>query len=128
MKGSKPNRVVKPKPRSAKSDASILLWTHLRELQVEKGSILIYVEHRFDVLRKWRFDFAVRGNHLRLGIEIDGGVWTQGRHTRGSGYVKDLEKFNHASGLHGWRVLHFLPSQVLDGSAIAFIRKVLEAQ
>ena len=62
----------------------------------------------------------------KVGIEIEGGAWTQGRHTRGKGFIADMEKYNHAA-LLGWRVLRFTPQQVLDGTAIAFIKKVLES-
>lgn len=44
-------------------------------------------------------------------MEIEGGVWSMGRHTRGSGFVKDMEKYNAAASL-GWRVFRFTPKQV----------------
>lgn len=109
------------------SEASTLLWIHLME------EIPIWAkptrEWRF-CDRKWRFDFAVVGvpgwpQRPKLGIEIEGGAFTHGRHTRGAGFVKDLEKYNHAT-LLGWKVLRFTPQQVLKGEAIAFIKLVLE--
>lgn len=105
--------------KRAPTDADILMYTHLCEL-----GFTIAQEWPFASGRRWRFDFAIL--RPKIAIEIDGAVWTNGRHNRGSGYVKELEKFNMAS-LLGWRVFHFLPSQVLDGSAIAFIRRVLES-
>ncbi len=102
------------------TDAEIVLWIHLREL----GDFRIEREFRFYRPRRWRFDFALPD--MRIAIEIEGGVFTQGRHTRGKGFIGDMEKYNEAVRL-GWKVLRFTPSQVLDGSAIAFIRKVLEA-
>jgi len=51
--------------------------------------------------RRWRFDFAHPGT--RIAIEVEGGTWTGGRHTRGSGYAKDCEKYNEAQ-LNGWTV------------------------
>lgn len=133
MKGSKPQpklqRGVKPKPRSAKSDASILLWTHLCELRQPDGLLETFPEYRFFVGRKWRFDFVAVRHAVKLGIEIEGGAWIRGGggHNRGQGFIDDMEKYNHAT-LAGWRLLRFTPQQVCDGSAIAFIRKVLEAQ
>lgn len=63
-------------------------------------------EHKFHPTRKWRFDYAWPDRLVAL--EVEGGVWAQGRHTRGSGFVKDMEKYNAAAAL-GWRVLRALP-------------------
>jgi len=62
-------------------------------------------EHRFHQTRKWRFDFA----HLesKTAIEIEGGVWSGGRHTRGAGYAKDAEKYNEAN-FDGWAVIRLV--------------------
>jgi len=65
-----------------------------------KGPELVR-EFQFHPTRKWRADFA----HLpsRTLIEIEGGIWTQGRHNRAAGMLADLEKYN-AAYLSGWRV------------------------
>lgn len=51
--------------------------------------------------RRWRFDFA--HEPTRIAFEIEGGVWSGGRHTRGLGYSADCEKYNEAA-LAGWTV------------------------
>ncbi|NIP25770.1 MAG: hypothetical protein GWN94_02580, partial [Phycisphaerae bacterium] len=53
-------------------------------------------------LKDWRFDFAYKTE--RVAVEVEGGVYTQGRHTRGEGFEEDCEKYNQAT-LLGWRVL-----------------------
>ena len=69
------------------------------------GDLPGYVrEHRFDAYRKWRFDFAWPA--LKVAVEIEGGTWAGGRHTRGAGYEADAAKYN-AAVLAGWRVLRF---------------------
>jgi len=64
-------------------------------------------EYRFHPTRKWRFDFAFPDK--KVAIECEGGVWTGGRHTSGSGYVGDTQKYNEAVIL-GWRVLRYTTS------------------
>lgn len=105
------------------SEASTLLRLHLEELNVWHKA-----EFRFCPTRRWRFDFAIATGKPggMYGIEIEGGAFTRGRHTRGVGFIKDMEKYNHAV-LKGWRILRFTPIQVLDGTAIAFIKRVLES-
>jgi very-short-patch-repair endonuclease len=61
-------------------------------------------EHRFHHKRRWRIDFAFP--EMKLAGEIEGAVWTKGRHTRGSGFVKDMEKYN-ALTMEGWKLLRF---------------------
>jgi len=51
----------------------------------------------------WRFDFA--WPERRIALEIQGAVWTGGKHARGAGMVKDYEKAN-AAALLGWRLLY----------------------
>ncbi len=80
-----------------------------------------HLEYRFAPPRRWRFDFA--WPDWRLAIEVDGGAWVQGRHTRGGGFRKDMEKNNAAMLLH-WRVLHYMPDQ-LQKNAIADLMQIL---
>jgi hypothetical protein len=69
-------------------------------------------EHRFHPDRRWRFDVAFPAR--MIAAEIDGAVWTQGRHTRGRGFIKDQEKTNEAQ-LLGWRVFRFVPDDLDSG-------------
>lgn len=70
-------------------------------------------------MRKWKFDWALP--LVKVGIEIDGGAWTNGRHTRGKGFIADMEKRNYAQA-EGWRVYHFTPEQVITGEAMRFLK------
>ena len=86
----------KPK-RSSLEQKFALLWPSLTKFKLEE-------EYKFHATRKWRSDFA----HIssRVLIEIEGGVWSGGRHTRGLGYAKDCEKYNNAA-YDDWAVIRF---------------------
>ena len=77
------------------------------------------LEYVFHPSRKWRFDLA--WPKLKVAVEIEGGVWTQGRHTRGSGFISDMSKYNEAARL-GWSLYRFTPSQVKKGTALHYLR------
>jgi len=99
------------------SVAEILLELHLREL-----GLPFEREKRFSELRKWRLDFYLP--EQAIGIEVDGGVWSGGRHTRGKGFEADCIKANHAI-MAGIRLLRFSATQVKRGIAKAFISSQL---
>lgn len=72
------------------------------------GGPALVREYRF-CERRWRFDYAHPGT--RIAIELNGGVWSGGRHVRGAGYLRDREKVN-AAQLLGWRVVELGTGQV----------------
>ena len=78
-------------------------------------------EYRFAPRRRWRFDFAWPPN---VAMEIEGGRWTGGRHTRPVGFAADLEKYNWATRL-GWQVYRFTTEQVMRGEALAWMEDIL---
>jgi len=96
--------------------ATLIRWERLEEPTRE------YV---FAPPRKWRFDFAWP-THIGsiVAIEVDGGSFVAGRHTRGVGFEKDLEKLNEAQ-LLGWIVLRVTPAMIDDGRAIALLKRAL---
>lgn len=79
-------------------------------------------EYRFAPPRKWRFDYAFPKE--KIAVEIEGAVWVQGRHTRGSGYIGDMSKYNCATRL-GWQVYRFTTQEFGKGIAQAFVADVL---
>jgi very-short-patch-repair endonuclease len=81
-------------------------------------------EVRFHPVRKWRADFLWREPHMLI-VELDGGVYVQGRHSRGAGIEKDCEKFAEAMAL-GYRVMRVTPRHVRNGQAVQWIEKVLK--
>jgi len=81
-------------------------------------------ELRFHPKRRWRFDLALPSQ--MLAVEIHGGVWQQGRHTRGRGFIQDRIKINTAV-LMGWRVLEFTTEHITkDEYALNTIRQAMK--
>lgn len=66
-------------------------------------------EHRFHPTRMWKFDFAWPDK--KIAVEIDGGIWNRGGHTRGVHYSSDCEKTNQAQIL-GWKVLRYTDKNI----------------
>jgi very-short-patch-repair endonuclease len=72
-------------------------------------------EYFFSPKRKWRFDFAFPD--LKIAVEIEGGIWTGGAHTRGKHFESDAAKYN-AAAKQGWKVLRYSTAMVERGDAI----------
>lgn len=78
-------------------------------------------EHRFYEGRRWRFDFA----HVqsKTAVEVEGGVWSGGRHTRGSGYSADCEKYNQATH-SGWAVFRLTGAMITAPELIKIMQYI----
>ena len=100
-----------------------LLSNAFEELWQMLGGPELATEHKFHPERRWRFDYA----HLptKTAIEINGGVWSGGRHNRGAGYLRDREKVNMAQML-GWKVFELGTGQVTPANVQAIINHVTE--
>lgn len=57
--------------------------------------IEVVKEYKFHPVRKWRFDYAIIDH--KIALEVEGGVWTGGRHTSPKGFLGDMEKYNTAT-------------------------------
>jgi very-short-patch-repair endonuclease len=83
-------------------------------------------EVRFHPVRKWRADYLWRAP-VKLIVELDGGLFVGGRHSRGVGAEKDMEKTAAALEL-GYRVMRVSPRHVKNGQAVTWIERILKEQ
>lgn len=79
-------------------------------------------EHRFDAVRRWRFDYAWPDR--RVALEVEGGVWVGGRHNRPAGFCKDLEKYSEAAA-QGWRLIRCQPRELMTDRVADWLRRAL---
>jgi len=100
---TRPRKIFRgAKPPSRLEKRFETLWRGLGGPELER-------EFRFHPTRRWRADFA----HLesRTLIEIEGGIYVNGRHNRAAGFAADLEKYLEAC-LDGWRVVRLGPNEL----------------
>ena len=105
-----------PRPDSP-GEAAFALHCRAEKLRVNR-------EYQFFPGRKWKFDFAVLDK--KIAIEIEGGIWNGGAHTRGKHFESDCEKYNTAT-IMGWKVLRYSTQMVLNGDAINDLLEMLQA-
>lgn len=79
-------------------------------------------EFRFSTTRRWRWDAC--WPERKVAVELQGGSWIGGRHTRGKGYENDCEKTCEAVTM-GWRVLLVTPRMVKDGRLLGWLERIL---
>ena len=72
--------------------------------------------------RKFRFDFCWR--EARLLVEINGGTFTRGGHSTGTGIRRDYTKQNLCQ-IAGYKLLTFDADMVKSGQALDFTEKML---
>jgi len=72
--------------------------------------------------RDWRMDFA--WPEYQFAVEVEGGAWVGGRHTRGKGFEADIEKYHHAARL-GWTVYRTSANLIRSGQSVRLVAELL---
>lgn len=116
-KKSKHKSSTRVKTHRGESIGESILANQLRFLKISFDQ-----EYKFHPKRKWRADFHIVDKKIL--VEVEGGVWSNGRHTRGKGYIADMEKYNSATEL-GYSVFRYSTEQVKSGKAIEEIRRLI---
>jgi ribosomal protein L21E len=81
-----------------------------------------------DIKRRWRIDwyFHEPKTGKKVALEVEGGVWTGGRHTRGKGFVGDMEKYNEMAA-RGIALVRVQPKDLFKISTFETVLKALYA-
>lgn len=80
-------------------------------------------EYRFHPVRRWRFDYCIPSK--MIAIEVEGGAWSNGRHTRGKGFISDMEKYNTAV-CQGWKLIRVTPDGLMTKETLDYLRLLIE--
>lgn len=118
MPRNPPGRPAYRTPRPSYSPALVAAWCASQGLP----------EPRFEVPhipgRRFRLDIA--WPEARVGIEVQGGIWTRAAHSTGTGIRRDIEKRNLGLCL-GWRVLECEPRDLLTPGMASMVRSAMTA-
>jgi hypothetical protein len=109
-------------PTAAVNEPSAPTVIHFSKVCVAAGLPAPIAEFRFSPPRRWRFDYA--WPEQQLALEVQGGLFTRGRHTRGAALLKEHEKLNAAATL-GWRVLYCTPGEVANLDAVLRVQAAI---
>lgn len=141
-KGYRVTKVKKPRRKRTKQPKQTDLAVKLFQSICEREGLPVPKPEYYFARpeRQWRVDWYFewpRGHRdqgwgvpvwspaIRLALEIEGKIWKQGRHTRGSGFMKDMEKYNRLSVM-GIHLLRVTPEQFRDGTALQLVREFAE--
>jgi len=111
-----PKAKNKAKAKEQARKLAELVGINLSELPEHKKEFI------FHPVRKWRFDYA--WVDIKVALEIHGGIFTNGRHTRGKGFSEDKVKMNSAQ-LLGWTVIEATTAQVKNGQMLKWITQAI---
>lgn len=93
--------------------------------------LTVWPEFYFSRERQYRIDYAIPvdgdGRLIKLGIEVDGGIWCKGNsgHSSGKGIKRDQEKASLLASL-GWILIRVQPSELVSNYTYNLIKKSLE--
>ncbi len=104
----------------SRSDNSLAFIEHCLRNGIDRPN----VEYRFHPTRRWRLDYA--WPDYRIALEVEGGIWTAGRHTTGSGFKEDMVKYNELA-ITGkcWRLLRCEPKDLFSENTLRLLKAVM---
>jgi very-short-patch-repair endonuclease len=115
--GSPARKPSRRRAVSSKLEAALLQQITLCRLPTPERNVRL-IEGRL-----FTWDFVWRAQ--RVCLEVQGGTWSQGAHSRGAGQARDAKKQALAT-LAGWRCLAVTTDQIRSGEAIRWIEQALK--
>lgn len=97
------------------------------ELQLLANRIPHKREVVFSPKGKWRLDFVIEAHGHRLGIEVQGAIWTKGAHSSGTGITRDCKK-TAAALIAGISVMPITGGQIDSGEAIQWVQEWINSK
>lgn len=82
-------------------------------------------EYRFHPTRQWRLDFAWPVH--KVACEVEGGVYSGGRHVRGVGFEEDCVKYNELAAL-GWALIRVTPTHIREELAVPWLTRMIRGR
>jgi hypothetical protein len=117
------DKVITPKKKTREKPRKEPLRDFFTSLCQSALHVECVKEYRFHPTRLWRFDYAIPEH--KIALEVEGGVWTGGRHTSPKGFLGDIEKYNAAT-LLGWRLFRTTPDKLVSAATVALLRSAIE--
>lgn len=115
-----PAAATAPRLKSEQSPEDRLAW------QLEAANAPTFDRQmRIHPERKFRADFWF--SKARLVVEVDGGGFINGRHSRGTGIERDAEKSALIAAMPA-RLMRVTPKQINNGSALEWILRALKVR
>lgn len=113
---------AKLKPKK-KTKNSLINADILKALILQDFNLICILEHKFHDTRKWRIDLFIPA--IKVAIELEGGVYTGGRHTRPEGFLNDIEKYNNITIL-GLKLLRYAHVKHLYSDILKDLKELID--
>ncbi len=101
------------------------------KLVEQELGLIVWPEFFFSTERLYRLDYAIpvkwsNSTILKIGIEVQGGIWAKGNsgHSSGTGIKRDMDKSNLAQSL-GWFLIKITPDELLTNKTLELIKSRL---
>ena len=94
----------------------------LLAMRTEQGLPAPVAEYVFAPPRRWRLDYA--WPDARVALEVEGGAWTRGRHTRAAGFLGDMDKYNELAA-RGWLLVRCTPTTLYRHETFLYIAQAM---